>query len=277
MYGENSQNSQNGFKQNQEGSATERVAQEETDYNSVSDVPILVLKILMRIKKVNGEPLPESLMNLQQLNIFCVQYVGEQPYHIELLSSYEACISYREGVVIAVVAGRLMNATAWNEIPLVVSCTLVPKERMSAIVKARENVQGVWKGNEWKEDEFSEGETLSEHSSSQLKHGVGRVTTHEEEMSRNMEKCMEQQQQLTQLVEGLKKQLSQLQINSVPNVAGKDFPTPGGSQVQGLSPMPNHQFRIQTDLDLGKFSGSDPIPTNELTFEQWLSDIRAYQ
>ena len=92
-----------------------------------------------------------------------------------------------------------------------------------------------------------------------------------------MEKCMEQQLQLTQLVEGLKKQLSQLQINSVPNVTGKDFPTPGGSQVQGLSPIPNHQFRIQTDLDLGKFSGSDPIPTNELTFEQWLSNIRAYQ
>ena len=88
---------------------------------------------------------------------------------------------------------------------------------------------------------------------------------------------MEQQQQLTQLVEGLKKQLSQLQINSVPNVTGKDFPTPRGSQVQGLLPMPNHQFRIQTDLDLGKFSGSDPIPMNELTFEQWLSDIRAYQ
>ena len=92
-----------------------------------------------------------------------------------------------------------------------------------------------------------------------------------------MEKCMEQQQQLTQLVEGLKKQLSQLQINSVPNIAGKDFPTPGGSQIQGLSPMPNHQFRIQTDLDLGKFSSSDPVPPNELTFEQWLSDIRAYQ
>ena len=88
---------------------------------------------------------------------------------------------------------------------------------------------------------------------------------------------MEQQQQLAQLVEGLGKQLSQLQINPVPNVTGKDFPTPGGSQMQGLSPMPNHQFRIQTDLDLGKFSGSDLVPTNKLTFEQWLSDIRAYQ
>ena len=103
------------------------------------------------------------------------------------------------------------------------------------------------------------------------------IPNYEEEMSRNMEKCMEQQQKLAQLVEGLGMQLSQLQINPVPNVAGKDFPTPGGSQIQGLSPMPNHQFRIQTDLDLGKFSGLDLVPTNELTFEQWLSDIRAYQ
>ena len=62
----------------EEGSATERVTQEETDYNSVSDVLISVLKVLMRIEKVNGKPFPESLMNPQQLNIFCVQYAGEQ-------------------------------------------------------------------------------------------------------------------------------------------------------------------------------------------------------
>ena len=261
----------------EDGSATERAASDETDYNSVSDVPISTTKVLMRIEKVNGDPLPESLMNPQQLNVFCVQYAGEQPYHIELLSSYEACISYREGVMVAVVAGRLMNAAAWNEIPLVVSCALVPRERISAIVKARENIRGTWNKNEQRGDELSEGETLSEHSSSQLKHRVEQIATHEEEMSRNMEKCMEQQLKLAQLVEGLRTQLSQLQINPVPDITGKDFPTPGGSQVQGLSPMPNHQFRIQTDLDLGKFSGSDLVPTNELTFEQWLSDIRAYQ
>ena len=150
-------------------------------------------------------------------------------------------ISYREGVVIAVVAGRLMNAAVWNEIPLVVSCTLVPRERMSAIVKAWENVKGAWKGYMRGEDELSEQEA-PKHSSSQLKHWVEQMATHEEEMNKNMEKCMVEQQQLAQLVEGLGKQLSQLQINPVPNVAGKDFPTPGGSQMQGLPPMSNHQF-----------------------------------
>ena len=209
----------------EDGSATERAASDETDYNSVSDVPISTTKVLMRIEKVNGDPLPESLMNPQQLNVFCVQYAGEQPYHIELLSSYKACISYREGVMVAVVAGRLMNAAAWNEIPLVVSCALVPRERISAIVKAHENVRGTWNKNE-RRRELSEGETLSEHSSSQLKHRVEQIATHEEEMSRNMEKCMEQQLKLAQLVEGLRTQLSQLQINPVPRYNWKRFSNP---------------------------------------------------
>ena len=119
-------------KEIEEESALERVAQDETEYNSVPDAPISTIKVLMRIEKV---------MNPQQLNVFCAQYAGEQPYHVELLTPYEASISYWEGVVIAVVAGRLMNAAIWNEIPLVVSCTLVPRERMDAIVKARENVK----------------------------------------------------------------------------------------------------------------------------------------
>ena len=73
MYGENSQiptkmaSNETSF---EEGSATERVVPEETDKNSVSDVPISMIKILMRIEKVNGDPLPESLMNPQQLIVF---------------------------------------------------------------------------------------------------------------------------------------------------------------------------------------------------------------
>ena len=45
---------------------------------------------------------------------------------------------------------------------------------------------------------------------------------------------MEQQQQLAQLVEGLGKQLSQLQINPVPNVAGKRFSNPRRKSDPGI-------------------------------------------
>ena len=45
------------------GQQQKRVAPEETDYISVSDVPISIMKVLMRVEKVDGDPLPESLMN----------------------------------------------------------------------------------------------------------------------------------------------------------------------------------------------------------------------
>ena len=56
------------------GSLIERAIPEETDDNSVSDVPVATSRILMRVEKVSGEPLPESLMTAQKLNTFCVQY-----------------------------------------------------------------------------------------------------------------------------------------------------------------------------------------------------------
>ena len=49
---------------------------------------------------------------------------------------------------------------------------------MSAIVKACENVRAHGKKTEQKEEESSEGETLSEHSSSQLKHRLEQIATH---------------------------------------------------------------------------------------------------
>ena len=44
-------------KEIEEESALERVAQDETEYNSVPDTPISMIKVLMRIEKVNGDPL----------------------------------------------------------------------------------------------------------------------------------------------------------------------------------------------------------------------------
>ena len=47
--------------------------------------------------------------------------------------------------------------------------------------------------------------------------------------------------------------------------------------VRGDATSFTTNFQIKADLDLGKFSGSDPTPAEELTFEQWYADVRAYQ
>ena len=36
-------------------------------------------------------------------------------------------------------------------------------------------------------------------------------------------------------------------------------------------------FQVKADIDIGKFSGTEPTPTDELNFDQWCMDVRSYQ
>ena len=36
-------------------------------------------------------------------------------------------------------------------------------------------------------------------------------------------------------------------------------------------------FQVKADIDIGKFSGIEPTPTDKLNFDQWCIDIKSYQ
>ena len=36
-------------------------------------------------------------------------------------------------------------------------------------------------------------------------------------------------------------------------------------------------FQVKADIDIGKFGGTEPTPTDELNFDQWCIDIKSYQ
>ena len=69
--------------------------------------------------------------------------------------------------------------------------------------------------------------------------------------------------------------MEKLESNSVQNIQGRDFHTP--TQVMIDNHVGGTNFQVKADLDIGKFSGVEPTPNNELTFEQWVCDVRAYQ
>ena len=78
---------------------------------------------------------------------------------------------------------------------------------------------------------------------------------------------------VTDLIE----QLSRSKNSEPSSVAGVDYSTPEISRPIYNQQIPNSQIQVKAELDIGKFSGSDPVPKDELTFEQWRSDIMAYQ
>ena len=115
-----------------------------TEYASLLETPPNTVALLLCMEKMDGEPLPENLMVPRYLNMLCVQYAGEQPYYLEFLNHYEVCVTFKEGTPISVIAGRLMNVSTWQDYSVVISCTIVPRNRVDAIVQAREGVRGPW-------------------------------------------------------------------------------------------------------------------------------------
>ena len=59
---------------------------------------------------------------------------------------------------------------------------------------------------------------------------------------------------------------SETEVDTVVNMGGQDFPTPGTSKVgnSGMNKPPQ----------LPAFSGTDPVPKDEVSYEQWEFQVR---
>ena len=60
-------------------------------------------------------------------------------------------------------------------------------------------------------------------------------------------------------------------------MGGKGFTTSSMQNLSGSFGNLTTSFQNKADLDLGKFSGMEPVPSNELTFDQWRIDVCSNQ
>ena len=88
--------------------------------------------------------------------------------------------------------------------------------------------------------------------------------TDEEDRSRpNVGEYYDKQRDLEKLVESLNNKIQKLETQPV---GGKGFTTSSAQNLLGLFGNLITSFQVKADLDLGKFSGMEPVPSNELTF-----------
>lgn len=74
------------------------------DYLSMTGINPNPMVLLIHFEKINGEPLPESLLTPRHISTFCVQHSGERPYNLEFLNQYEVCTTFPENIVVSLVA-----------------------------------------------------------------------------------------------------------------------------------------------------------------------------
>ena len=160
-----------------------------------------------------------------------------------------------------------MAVESWMDFPILITVVIITGSKVDNIVEARQRHRQIQKEQEQKEiDKLKQGQYDLEE--------FKEVVIQREEFAKQLNDNVEKQTNLLKVVEQLTEKISKLET--------QPFQTQGFmmSSSQNISnPFGNlsTSFQVKADIDIGKFSGTEPTPSDKLNFDQWCIDVKSYQ
>ena len=238
-----------------------------TDLDSSTTENPMVL--LVRIEHVDSRPIESEILTETSFRELCVH---TNPIHIpnavEILSPYELRLTYEKGMVLGRVAGELMAVESWMDFPVLITVVIITGSKVDDTVKARQRHRQIQKEQEQKEiDKLKQGQY-------DLEEEFQEVVTQREEFAKQLNDNIEKQTNLLKVVEQLTEKISRLETQSIQT---QGFMTSSSQNISNPFGNLTTSFQVKADIDIGKFSGMEPTPSDKLNFDQWCIDIKSYQ
>ena len=145
---------------------------------------------------------------------------------------------------------------------------IIDRSKVDTIVKVRQGYR-----QSQKEEEKAKIDILKwgQHD---LQEELSQVSTQKERLAQQLSDNGEKQADLLKVVEQLTEKVTKLEMQPL---HAQGFMTSSSQNVSTPFGNLSTSFQVKADLDIGKFSGTEPTPSDELTFNQWCTDIKSYQ
>ena len=161
-----------------------------------------------------------------------------------------------------------MAIESWMEFPILVTVVIITRSKVNEIVEARQKHRQIQKEQKQKEiDKLLQGQY-------DLEEEFKEVTTQKEVLAKQLTDNAEKQTNLLKVVEQLTEKVNKLETQPLHT---QGFMTSSNQNVSNLFGNLSTSFQVKADIDIGKFSGTEPTPSDELNFNQWCIDVRSYQ
>ena len=234
-----------------------------TDYESIHSSPELHrLVLLMRICHYEEEPIDPELFTQNNIRELCNSTKSHyDPFDVKIMSEYEACLTFKREVTLGMVAGELMSIEDWMGVPVVITVLILGRNKIGAILEARERHRQTVR-----QKEIENGGNLRIRDRELQKEKV--------KLEQEIQDYSGKQRNLEKRVEGLSEKIQKMEMQPI---SGKGFSTSSAQNLSGSFGNLTTSFQVKVDLDIAKFSGTEPVPDSELTFDQWRIDVRSYQ
>ena len=240
------------------------------DHFSEVDEPIPVnpMVLLVRIEYVDGRLIePEILMETTFRELCLYMNSSYEPYAVEILSPHEICITYRQGVSLGQVAGELMAIESWRDFTILIIIVIIKRLKVDSIVEVRQKYRHKQKDHELKElEKLKQGQY-------DLQEEFEQMAAQKSTLKQQMVEQDAKQGNLLKAVEQLTEKVTKLEMQPI---QPQGFMTSSSQNVSNFGNLLT-SFQVKANIDIGKFSGTKPTPTDDLNFDQWCMDVRSYQ
>ena len=225
-----------------------------------NEVQVNSMVLLVRIKHVDGRPIEPEILTETTFRELC-QFANpnHEPFSVEILSPHEVCITYRQGASLGQVTGELMVIESWRDFPILITVVIIKRSKVDSIVEVRQKYR-----QERKDQELRDLE--------KFKQGQCDLQAEFEFKQKLIEQDIKQGS-LLKAVEQLTEKVTKLEVQPLHT---QGFMTSSSQNVSNFGNL-STSFQVNADIDIGKFSGIEPTPTDELNFDQWCIDVRSYQ
>ena len=92
----------------------------------------------MHVETLDGSPLPEKFLTTPNCHDLSIECGEEELYKVELLSAYEACLTFKENVITIDLAIKLMAVEIWIGVPKTITVVMLSREKVDQIILVRE-------------------------------------------------------------------------------------------------------------------------------------------
>ena len=251
---------------NEVNAENSNTSESEDIYNDLN-VTLNPMVLLVRVKHVNGRSIePEILTEAAFKELCTYTNSSHTPHAVEILSPHKICLTYKQGITLGHVPGELMAIESWMDFPILVTVVIIKRSKVDTIVEARQKHRQIQK-EQIELAKLKQGQY-------DLQDELDQVATQKEKLVQQLNDNDEKQMNLLKVVEQLTEKVTKLEMQPLHT---QGFMTSSSQNI--FNPFGNlsTSFQVKADIDIGKFSGTKPTPSDEFNFDQWCIDVKSYQ
>ena len=188
-----------------DGHMANAMADSPMEFHSLVEPMLNPLVLLLHVETLDGSPLPEKFFTIPNCCDLSIKCGEEEPYKVELLSTYEACLTYKENVIIADLAIKLMAVETWIGLPIVITAVILNRDKVDQIILVREQ------GRKEKEVKANARLAAMQEEQEALKCKLNQVSDKETLLMEDITSYVTKQGDLTKIVNHLTEQIKGLE------------------------------------------------------------------